>query len=68
MEPSTERVVIDQEASFWAFLIQFRKRIGRPMSEAEHSLAHVAYASGFTDGVDWAYADVEAHADEWVKP
>jgi hypothetical protein len=58
-------VLSDSEAGYRAFLLMLRKRVGRPLSGLEETLAHLAYASGFMDGVDWAYRDVEAHmADE----
>jgi hypothetical protein len=60
-------VISSSEAGFRAFLLAFRKQAGRPMTSLEEALAHVAYASGFTDGVDWAYLDVEANMpDETV--
>jgi hypothetical protein len=54
-------VISGSEAGYRAFLLAFRQRIGRPMSGLEETLAHLAYAAGFTDGADWAYRDVEAN-------
>jgi hypothetical protein len=60
-------VVSGSEAGYRAFLLAFRRRIGRPMSGLEETLAHLAYASGFGDGVDWAYRDVEAHMPDEME-
>jgi hypothetical protein len=56
-------VISASEAAYRAFLLdlEFRKQAGRPMTDLEETLVHVAYATGFTNGVDWAYRDVEAH-------
>jgi hypothetical protein len=40
------------EASFVAFAIDYRKRIGRPLSSREWALAKLAHGYGFTTGVD----------------
>jgi hypothetical protein len=54
-------VLGDSEAAYRAFLLEFRKYTGRPMTNLEEALSHVAYSTGFLTGVDWAYRDVEAN-------
>ena len=37
-------------ASFKAFLLEFRKTVGRPMSASEHDLTRIAHEEGWLDG------------------
>ena len=55
------------EESFREFLLRFRRDIGRPMTEAEHSLARAAHCSGFVDGTDAAFSIAEAMAANAVE-
>lgn len=55
------------EAEYRAFLLDFRKRAGRPMDGWEEAIAHMAFASGYTSGVDWAYGDVMANMPSWTE-
>ena len=57
----------EMELEYRAFLLDFRKRTGRPMTGLEESLAHMAFASGYTAGVDWAYGDVMANMPSWAE-
>jgi hypothetical protein len=54
-------VISGSEMGYLEFLLMSRKRIGRPLGDVEAALAHVAYASGFAAGADWAYRDIEAN-------
>jgi len=61
---ATEPLIIASEISLREFLMDFRKRIGRPMDEAEYTLARLAHGYGWIGGINWAYDDMLAHADD----
>ena len=60
VQAAYERTVSD---AFRAFLVRFRRDIGRPMTGREYALAQLAHCSGFVDGADFAFGVAASEAD-----